>query len=199
MAELKRKVSLGTAPLVSPAPSFLIGSYDAEGKPNIMAAAWAGICCSEPLSIAVGIRPQRFSHDSIIIHKAFTVNIAPVSLMAEADFVGMASGRRYDKFAMTGLTPLRAEKVNAPYAVECPVIMECALSQIISLGVHTLMIGEILDVKADEDCLDPTGKYPDCLKVDALVFDPGSGGYYRIGERVGEAFGAGKALFKDKL
>ncbi len=198
MSEIKKKVSLGAGPLVSPAPSFLIGSYDAEGKPNIMAAAWAGICCSDPLSIAVGIRPQRFSHDAILTRKAFTVNIASVRLMAEADFAGMASGRRYDKFALAGLSAERAEKVDAPYVAECPVILECALSQSISLGVHTLMIGEILDVKADEDCLDPTGKFPDCLKVDAIIFDPGAGAYYRIGERVGEAFAAGRPFFKDK-
>ena len=198
MSALKTKRSLGAHPLVSPAPSFLIGSYDATGKPNVMAAAWAGICCSKPLSIAVAIRPERWSHDAILARKAFTVGHAPVSLMAEADFVGMASGRRYDKFTMAALTPVRAEKVDAPYVAQCPVILECALSQSISLGVHTLMIGEILDVKADEDCLDPTGKFPDCLKVDAIIFDPGSGAYYRMGERVGEAFGAGRPLFRDK-
>ena len=93
MSALKTKRSLGANPLVSPAPSFLIGSYDAAGKPNVMTAAWAGICSSKPLSIAVGVRPERWSHEAILARKAFTVGHAPVSLMAEADFAGMASGR----------------------------------------------------------------------------------------------------------
>ena len=194
MSNTHTKRSLGAKPLVSPAPSFLIGSYDANGRPNIMAAAWAGICCSKPLSIAVGIRPERWSHDAIIARQAFTVNHAPVSLMAEADFVGMASGRLYDKFALAKLTAVRAEKVDAPYVAECPVILECALIRTVELGAHTVMIGEIVDVKADEDCLDESGALPDFSKVDALIYDPGSQGYYRLGERVGKAFSVGRAL-----
>ena len=198
MSALKTKRSLGAHPLVSPAPSFLIGSYDATGKPNVMAAAWAGICCSKPLSIAVAIRPERWSHDAILARKAFTVGHAPVSLMAEADFVGMASGRDRDKFAEAKLTAVRAEKVDAPYADECPVVLECVLLKAVELGAHTLMIGEIVDVKADEDCLDAMGKVPDFSKVDALIYDPASQGYYRVGERVGKAFAAGEPLFSNK-
>ncbi len=196
MADIKIKHSLGVRPLVSPAPSFLIGSYDADDMPNIMTAAWAGICCSKPLSIAVAIRPERWSHSAIMARKAFTVNHAPVSLMAEADFAGMASGRDGDKFARANLTPVRAEKVDAPYVDECPVILECTLVMTVELGAHTLMIGEIEDVKADADCLDPTGKFPDISKVDALIYDPGSQGYYRVGECVGKAFAAGNALLR---
>ena len=196
MSAVKTKRSLGAHPLISPQPSFLICSYDAAGKPNVMAAAWAGICCSKPLSLAVGIRPERWSHDAILARKAFTVCHAPISLMTEADFVGMASGRNHDKFAEAGLTAVRAENVDAPYVAECPVILECALIHTVELGAHTVMIGEILDVKADEDCLDPTGKFPDFSKVDPLVFDSGAQSYYRLGERVGKAFSVGRALMK---
>ena len=124
MSAVKNKRSLGAHPLISPQPSLLICSYDAAGKPNVMAAAWAGICCSKPLSVAVGIRPERWSHDAILARKAFTVCHAPISLMAEADFVGMASGRNHDKFAEAGLTAVRAENVDAPYVAQCPVILE---------------------------------------------------------------------------
>ena len=196
MSAIKNKRSLGAHPLISPQPSLLIGSYDAAGKPNVMAAAWAGICCSKPLSIAVGIRPERWSHDAILTRKAFTVCHAPVSLMAEADFVGMASGRNHDKFAEAGLTAVRAEKVDAPYVAQCPVVLECVLIHTVELGAHTVMIGEIVDVKADEDCLDPTGKFPDFSKVDALIFDAGAQSYHRLGERVGKAFSVGRVLMK---
>ena len=198
MSALKTKRSLGAHPLVSPAPSFLIGSYDDAGKPNVMTAAWAGICSSKPLSIAVGVRPERWSHEAILARKAFTVGHAPVSLMAETDFAGMASGRERDKFAEAGFTAVRAEKVDAPYVDQCPVVLECVLIKTVELGAHTVMIGEIVDVKADEDCLDPTGKFPDFSKVDSLIYDPASQHYYRLGERVGKAFSAGGALFLAK-
>ena len=190
------KRSIGVGPFVSPAPSFLIACYDQDGKPNVMTAAWAGICCSKPLSIAVGIQPIRHSHDAILARAAFTVNVPPVSLVKEVDFVGIYSGRKYDKFAMAGLTPVRAEKVDAPYVAECPVILECALTFSKDLGMHTLMIGEVLDVKADEACLDPKSEAPDCLKVDSLVFDSGTRAYYSLGKRVAEAFSVGKQLLK---
>ena len=93
-------------------------------------------------------------------------------------------------------TPVRAEKVDAPYIAECPVILECSLSQTVRLGAHTMMIGAILDVKADEDCLDASGTFPEISKVSPLIYDSGSRCYYSIGQLVGPAFSIGKALLK---
>ena len=191
------KRSLGPLPLLYPEPVLLVGTYDRDGKANVMAAAWGGICSSEPLSLMVAVRPERWTHDALLERKAFTVSIASESITAAADFMGIASGRRYDKFAMAGLTAVKAEKVDAPYVGECPVVLECALSQTVKLGVHTMMIGEILDVKADEDCLDPTGKHPDIAKVAPLIYDSGARAYYGIGKFVAPAFSVGKALLKD--
>ena len=174
-----------------------MATYDAEGKPNVMTAAWAGICSSEPLSLMVAIRPERWTHEALLARKAFTVGIASESMLAAADFVGMASGRRYDKFAAAGLTAEKAEKVDAPYVAECPVILECSLSRSVTLGVHTMMIGAILDVKADESCLAEGENYPDMAKVAPLIFDAGSRNYYGIGSRLGKAFSVGKGLLKD--
>ena len=151
------KRSLGPQPLLYPEPVLLVGTYDQNGKPNVMTAAWGGICSSDPLSLMGGVRPGRGTHDAMLERKAFTVSIATEKIAVAADYVGIASGRRYDKFAMSGLTAVKSEKVDAPYVGECPVVLECALSQSVKLGVHTIMIGEILDVKADEDCLDTTG------------------------------------------
>ena len=198
MSATHSKRSLGALPLLYPEPVLLVGTYDAEGKANVMTAAWGGICSSEPLSLMVAVRPERWTHDALLERKAFTVGIASEKMLAAADFVGIASGRRYDKLPMAGLTAMKAEKVDAPYIGECPVILECALSQSVRLGVHTMMIGAILDVKADEDCLAEGGAYPDIAKVAPLVFDAGSRGYYGIGARIGEAFSAGKTLLKDK-
>lgn len=192
------KRSLGPKPLLYPEPVLLVGTYDANGKPNVMTAAWGGICSSDPLSLMVAVRPGRWTHDALLERKAFTVSIATEKTAVAADFVGIASGRRYDKFAMAGFTAVKAEKVDAPYVGECPVVLECALSQSVKLGVHTMMIGEILDVKADEDCLDPESGSPDIAKVAPLIFDSGSRAYYGIGKFVAPAFSVGKALLKDE-
>ena len=196
MTPAKTKRSLGTLPLLYPLPTFLVATYDVDGKPNVMAAAWGGICSSDPLSLTVSVRPERWTHDALLARKAFTVCIASENMAVAADYTGIASGRRYDKFPVAGFTPVRAEKVDAPYIAECPVILECSLSQTVRLGVHTMMIGAILDVKADEDCLDVSGKFPDIFKVSPLMYDSGSRCYYSIGRLIGPAFSIGKALLK---
>lgn len=197
MAVAVAKRSLGARPFLYPQPALLVASYDKDGKPNVMTAAWGGICSSEPVSLMVAIRPERWTHDAIIERKAFTVGIASEAMLAAADFVGIASGRRYDKLPMAGLTVERAENVDAPYIVECPVILECSLSQTVSLGVHTLMLAAIVDVKADESCLAEGGAFPDIAKVAPLIYDSGSRAYYGVGERLGNAFSAGKIFLKD--
>jgi len=196
MPPAKTKRSLGPLPLLYPQPVLLVATYDADGKPNVMAAAWGGICSSDPVSLTVSVRPERWTHDALLARKAFTVCIATENMVAAADYVGMASGRRYDKFPVAGFTPVRAEKVDAPYIAECPVVLECSLSQTVGLGVHTMMIGAILDVKADADCLDVSGAFPDIFKLSPLIYDSGSRCYYNIGQLVGPAFSIGKALFK---
>jgi len=194
MPPIQAKRSLGALPLLYPLPVFLVATYDLDGKPNVMTAAWGGICSSDPLSLTVSVRPERWTHDALLARKAFTVCIAPENMAVAADYVGIASGRRYDKFPIAGFTPVRAEKVDAPYIAECPVVLECSLSQTVRLGVHTMMIGTILDVKADEDCLDASGELPDIVKVAPLIFDSGSRCYYSIGQLVGPAFSIGKTL-----
>src|ERR1035438_5631375 len=114
------KKSLGAKTLLFPTPVLMVGSYDQAGKPNLMTAAWGGICCSDPPCVAVSLRKSRHSYDSIVERKAFTVGIANEAKMTEADYVGIASGRNSDKFAVTGLTPVRSELVDAPYAAEFP-------------------------------------------------------------------------------
>jgi flavin reductase (DIM6/NTAB) family NADH-FMN oxidoreductase RutF len=196
MTPAKIKRSLGALPLLYPLPVLLVATYDAQGKPNVMAAAWGGICCSDPVSLTVSVRPERWTHDALLARKAFTVCIAPESMAASADYVGIASGRSCDKFITAGFTPVRAEKVDAPYIAECPVVLECSLSRTVPLGAHTMMIGAILDVKADEDSLDATGAFPDILKVAPLIYDSGPRRYYGIGRLVGSAHSLGKALLQ---
>ncbi len=191
-----QKRSLGPAPLLYPEPALLVATYDVEGKPNCMTAAWVGICVSDPVSLMVAIQPPRHTHDALLSRKAFTVCVPSEKLVAETDFVGIVSGKKYDKFAACGFTAVKAEHVDAPYIAECPVILECSLTNHQRIGTHTIMIAEIRDVKADEDCLDASGKFPDIEKVLPIIFDCGSKNYYGIGKQLGKGWNIGKSLIK---
>ena len=189
------KRSLGPQTLVYPMPVFLVGSYDKDGKPNIMNAAWGGICCSEPPCLAVSVRPSRWTYDAIMERKAFTVSIPDSRLAEAADYMGIASGRKVDKFAVTGLTPVRSDLVDAPYIGECPLVVELSLYKTLDLGTHVQFVGQILDVKANQDCLAADGA-PDVTKIDPLLYEAGAKQYHRVGEAVAKAFSVGKPLLK---
>lgn len=189
------KRSFGANTLVYPMPAFLVGSYDAEGKANIMTAAWGCICCSEPPMLAVSIRHQRWTYEAIVSRKAFTVSIPSGKLAAETDFAGIASGRKVDKFAELKLTAIRSELVDAPYVSQCPVIVELTLRTTLELGSHVQFIGEIKDVKIDEECLGPDGK-PLLERINPLLYDGGARQYHVVGASVGKAFAGGKVFWQ---
>ena len=111
--------------------------------------------------------------------------------MVEADYAGIVSGRDGDKFAATGLTPVRSELVDAPYAAEFPVVLECRLLHIVEVGLHTQFIGEIVDVKGDEDVFGEDGTL-DIMKIKPLIFDTSRRGYHGVGPLLGKAFAVGK-------
>jgi flavin reductase (DIM6/NTAB) family NADH-FMN oxidoreductase RutF len=185
------KESVGAKTLATPAPVWMVGTYDAAGKPNIMTVAWGGICNSQPASVTVSLRKATYSYDSIVARKAFTVSIPSERHAAEVDYVGTVSGRDVDKFAATGFTPVRSGIVDAPYVAEAPIVVECRLVQVVDLGLHTMFVGAILDVKADASTLGEKG-YPDIEKVRPLIFDTAHRGYFGIGGRVAQAWEAGK-------
>jgi flavin reductase (DIM6/NTAB) family NADH-FMN oxidoreductase RutF len=143
--------------------------------------------------VTVSLREDRHSYAAIVERKAFTVNVPSVRFAAQADYFGIASGRDTDKFAATGLTPVRSEIVDAPYVAEFPLILECSLLRTVPLGIHVQFIGEIMDVKADADVLDEKG-YPDAAKVQPLIFTPVTRAYHTVGEYVGRAFEIGRTF-----
>lgn len=187
------KKSLGARTLLFPTPVLMVGTYDRDGKPNLMNAAWGGICCSQPPCIAVSLRKATYSWAGIVERKAFTIGIACESRMVEADYVGIASGRDRDKFATAGLTPVRSDLVDAPYAGEFPFVLECRLLHTIEIGLHTQFIGEIIDVKAETDVLGEDG-LPDIMKIKPLLYDTSHKGYHGVGALLGRAFSVGKGL-----
>jgi flavin reductase (DIM6/NTAB) family NADH-FMN oxidoreductase RutF len=189
------KQSLGADTLICPTPTWVVGTYNKDGKPNIMTIAWGGICCSKPPCVAVSLRKATYSYGNIVARKAFTVSVPSVNHAKEADYCGIASGRDVDKFVATGLTAVRSELVDAPYVQEFPMVLECKLLHTIEIGLHTQFIGEIVDVKVEENALDENG-HPDMSKVQPFVFAPGSRLYYRIGDLIGKGFSIGSQWIK---
>ncbi|HNX68339.1 MAG TPA: flavin reductase family protein [Candidatus Omnitrophota bacterium] len=185
------KKSLGARTILFPTPVLIICSYDAQGVPNAMNAAWGGICCSEPPCLTVSVRNHRKTHENILLKKAFTVNIPSEKYIKEADYVGIVSGKDEDKFKATGLTPVKSDLVEAPYIKEFPFAVECVLKESHVLGIHTQFIGEIKDVKVDESVLNAKG-FPDIEKMKPFMFDPGTGSYYSAGKYLAQAFSIGK-------
>jgi len=187
------KRSLGRKPLILPAPVWVVGTYDADGAPNVMTAAWGGICCSKPPSVCVALREATYTYEAIVSRRAFTLNVPTANQVRLADYVGLVSGRDVDKFSAAGLTPTRSEHVDAPLVEEFPLNLECALVHTLEIGLHTLFVGEIRDVKADESILNEKGR-PSIEKLDPAVFSTGDAAYYAIGEPIGPAFTIGKTL-----
>jgi len=187
------KKSLGAKTLAVPTPVWVVGSYGDNGEPNIMTAAWGGICCGVPPCIAISVQKIRATHHNIVQRKAYTVSIPSQQYLAEADYAGLVSGKNIDKFIVSGLTSVRSELVDAPYVQEFPLILECQLLHTIEIGIHTQFIGEIIDVKADEIVLGENG-LPILEKVNPFCYSQSERLYYGIGNEVGKAYSAGLKL-----
>lgn len=197
------KRSLGPKAFGFPAPVFLVGSYDKDGKANIMNAAAAGTCCLSPPCIYVSLREATYTYHNILENNAFTVSIPSQEQVVEADYFGIASGKNADKFDVTKLTPVKSELVNAPYVDEFSVVMECKLRETVNLGSHTMFIGQVIDLKANEEVISKITVKNDLelLKVDIeksqpIIYDLSLRGYYELGQKIGNGFSDGLKYFK---
>ena len=188
------KVSLGATTILLPTPTLVVGTYDELGRHNVMTAAWGGICCSVSPCVSVSLRKATYTYGNLLARRAFTISIPSQLFVREADFFGIASGRDTDKFAVTGLTPVRSEVVDAPYVGEFPLVVECALRDTLEIGLHTLFVGEVLDVKVDDDCRDERGNL-DPGKVRACIYAPAASAYYAFGEQLGKGFVIGREAY----
>ena len=180
--------NFGKQSWVLPQPVLIIATYDNEGRANAMNAAWGGMYDDNKIGICLG---QHKTTDNIKLNKAFTVSFADVKNAVAADYVGIVSASEEpDKFKKAGFTAVRSERVNAPIIEQFPIALECELVKITEDGY---VIGEIVNVSAEEQVLAPDGK-PDWDKLGLIVFDPIHAAYARIGEKVGNAFSDGKRI-----
>ena len=180
--------NFGKRPLLFPQPVMIIGTYDAEGKPNIMNAAWGGIVGTNQILICLG---SHKTTDNIAVNKEFTVSIGTKETVVACDYVGLVSGRNVpDKIEKSGFTTEKAEFVNAPIISELPVCMECKLEDILD---GCLYIGNIVNVAIDEDYLGDDGKIS-FEKFHPITFETEHHTYMELGGVVGKAFSDGSKL-----
>ena len=172
---------------VYPMPVLIIGTYNEDGIPNAMNAAWGMVCDTAQVSICLSSTHKTVKN--ILRNKSFTVAMADVDNVIPADYVGMVSGNKTpDKLLNTGWHVTKSEFVNAPIIDELPLALECRL---ISYDDTTeICIGEVVNVSVDERILDKNNKI-DLTKFRPLCYDCDTHGYYTLGEKVGNAFSDG--------
>ena len=189
------KKDLGVKPYLFPMPVLMVASYNEDGSVNVMNMAWGGICGRNMVSLR--INENHKTSKNIKARGAFTISIADAAHIEQADFFGIASGNKMpDKFARSGLTALKSEKVDAPVVQEFPLTLECRVVDDRMDVCGHLIFGEIVGVLADESVLDEAGNV-DAGRLNALVYDQMQSGYYTIGEKIGQAWETGKALMND--
>lgn len=185
---------LGVQPAVFPMPVLMIAAYDEKGVVNVMNAAWGTICDMD--KIALCIDEDHKTTQNIRKVKSFTVSLADQAHMDGADFFGIATGNKMpDKFERSGYHALKSAHVNAPVITEFPVALECELAEIVETENFHAVIGKIINVSAEESVLSENGKI-DPIRLKALIFDQFQSGYYVAGEKVGQAWNAGKEMMK---
>ena len=180
----------GAKAILYPMPVFIIGTYNADGSPNAMNAAWGGI--SEEQEISICVDSTHKTAENLIARKAFTVSMATAKYVATCDYVGIVSGNKEpNKFAKAGFHATRSEFVDAPLIDELPMALEC---EVISYDEETCrLVGRIVNVSADESVLGDNGKV-DVTKLQPITYDPMGHDYLALGEKVGNAFQDGVAL-----
>ena len=178
---------------IFPMPVLMIATYNEDGSVNVMNAAWGTMV--ERDIVALNLSEGHNTVKNIKARGAFTVSIADAAHVVEADYFGVESGNRVsDKLARSGLTAGRAEAVDAPVINEFPLCLECEFIEYQGGEYGCGVIGRVVNVTADERVM-ADGKV-DISRVDAIAFDPYTHGYYRVAERVGEAFKDGLKLKK---
>ena len=184
------RTNFGAKPMVYPMPVFIIGTYDENGVPNAMNAAWGGI--SEENEITICVDAGHKTAKNLMKTGAFTVSMANADHVAQCDYVGIVSGNKVpDKLEKAGFHTTKSQFVNAPVIEELPMALECLVQ---SYDPETCrLVGEIVNVCADEVVLGENGKI-DPQKLQPITYDPVNHKYLSLGAVVGNAFQDGKTL-----
>ena len=170
--------------MINPLPAVLVTCGDTPEKWNMITVAWTGTICTDPAMCYISVRPGRASYPVIERTMEFTINLTTEEMARATDWAGVRSGRDYDKWKETGLTPIPGEKVKSPTIEESPLSIECRVKRIERLGSHSMFIAEVLGVRADSRFIDKeTGKF-DLEKAGLIAYSHGA--YHKLGPAIGK-------------
>lgn len=170
--------------MIYPLPAAMVSCGSSPEEYNIITVSWVGTICSDPPMCYISVRPSRHSHEIIKRSGEYVINLTTEALAQATDWCGVRSGKDYNKFDEMKLTAGKATLVEAPLIEESPVCIECRVKEIIPLGSHDMFISEVVNVKADDQYLDPvTGRF-DMQLAGLLAYSHGH--YYGLGKKIGK-------------
>lgn len=182
--------NFGAKEMCYPMPVFIIGTYNEDGTPNAMNAAWGGV--TEEAQLTICVDADHKTAANVLVRKAFTVSMGTAQYVAACDYVGIVSGNKEpDKFAKAGFHATKSQFVDAPLIDELPMALECEMISYDPESCH--LVGKVINVCVDEAYLDKNGKV-DVAKLQPITFDPVHHHYLTLGEKVGQAFYDGLSL-----
>ena len=184
----------GVKPYLFPMPVYMIGTYNEDGTVDSMPMAWGGICAEN--MVALNLEEDHKTVANLKAKGAFTLSVPGLDTLVESDYMGIASANKFpDKFERTGLHAVKSERVDAPVITEYPLTLECKVLEMQEQPYGLRVLGEIVNVLADEKVLDEQGRI-DCGKLNTFLFDQMRNDYYAVGEACGKAWNVGAPLLK---
>ena len=177
------KIDFKPGNMLYPLPAVLVSCSNGKGEDNLLTIAWAGTICTNPPMVSISVRPERYSYSMIRDTGEFIINLTTKDLVFATDYCGVVSGRDVDKWKEMKLTPVKADKLTyAPMIEECPVNIECKVTEVKELGSHDMFLAEVVSVQISDEYLDETGKF--CLN-DTGIMAYSHGTYISLGKEIG--------------
>ena len=181
----------GKKTVITPLPVLILATYDENGVPNAMNAAWGGQYDANEIMVSLAVHKTT---DNLKLHQAFTVSFATKDTVIASDYFGIESGRKTNKIEAAGFHTVKSEHVNAPIIIEYPLTLECKVKELQEDKTGFILIGEVVNMSADESIL--TDGNIDLSKLRPIMFDSAANVYRVIGEPVADAFACGRTLMK---
>lgn len=190
------KKNLGNKTVLAPLPVLIVATYDEQGTPNAMNVAWGGQCGYHHVALNLSLNHK--TTENLKHAKAFTLSIATVDTLVISDYFGLVSGHKENKIEKAGVHVTRSEFVDAPVIDEYPLTLECKVLEMQEALGEMHVVGEVVNMQADESILDEQGKV-DLGKLRPISYDSATHSYRVLGDIVGKAFKDGNKLLRLSL
>ena len=177
------KLNWPSGTMIYPLPAVMVSCGDSIENSNLITVAWVGTVCTNPAMCYISVRPERHSYDLIKRNMQFTITLTTESMAKATDWAGVRSGRDFNKWKETGLTPVAGVKVSSPHIEESPMAIECAVTEILPLGSHHMFLAKVLNVIVDDKFVNPQTGALELEKAGLINYSHGH--YFKQGQEIG--------------